>query len=210
MKATGDLVCWGDNGHGQCDVPPDLGPVVAVAAGEFHTCPVKANGDLVCFGNNDCGQCDAPPDLGPVVAVAAGGFHTCAVKAMGDLVCFGDNHHGQCDVPLDLGPVVAVAAGTMHTRAVEANESLVRFGTARNPPQDLGCLLLPASQGKDPVSPSWAEPAARRRKRAPLQRNHGKLRLNSRACCGASPAIRPGAQHVCGHHLERWSLQHHL
>ena len=44
-------------------VPPDLGPVVAVAAGRFHTCAVKASGELVCFGDNEYGQCDVPPDL---------------------------------------------------------------------------------------------------------------------------------------------------
>ena len=33
VKASGELVCFGGNECGQCDVPPDLGPVMAVAAG---------------------------------------------------------------------------------------------------------------------------------------------------------------------------------
>ena len=54
---------------GQCDVPADLGPVVAVAGGGAHTCAVKASGELVCFGWNFDGQCAVPADLG-AVAVA--------------------------------------------------------------------------------------------------------------------------------------------
>jgi len=70
--ANGQLVCFGENSHGQCDVPPGLGPVVAAAAGNGHTVAVLANGQLVCFGENSHGQCDVPPGLGPVVAKAAG------------------------------------------------------------------------------------------------------------------------------------------
>ncbi|CAE7435029.1 Herc4 [Symbiodinium sp. CCMP2456] len=138
ISEAGQLVCFGRNQaavppvgfnqHGQCDVPRDLGPVVAVAAGWRHTCAVKASGELVCFGYNQHGQCDVPRDLGPVVAVAAGEAHTCAAKASGELVCFGDNLVGQCVVPPDLGPVVAVAAGEAHTCAVKASGELVCFG----------------------------------------------------------------------------------
>ena len=89
------MVCFGSNRDGQCDVPPDLGPVKAVAAGWSHTCAVKADGELVCFGDNMDGQCDVPPDLGPVKAVAAGLYHTCSVKVDGELVCFG-SHAPRC------------------------------------------------------------------------------------------------------------------
>ena len=82
-------------------MPPDLGPAVAVAAGDQHTCAVKVSGELVCFGRNDHGQCDVPPDLGPVVAVAAGWQHTCAVTVSGQLVCFGEKGKGLCGVPSD-------------------------------------------------------------------------------------------------------------
>ncbi|CAE7708885.1 Herc4, partial [Symbiodinium sp. KB8] len=66
--ASGELVCFGYNDDGQCDVPPDLGPVVAVAAGRAHTCAVKTSGELVCFGNNHYGQCDVPPESAAIVA----------------------------------------------------------------------------------------------------------------------------------------------
>merc|ERR1719159_1243430 len=66
------MVCFGRNEEGQCDVPPDLGPVKAVAAGEFRTCVAKADGEMVCFGCNSHGQFDVPPDLGRVTVVATG------------------------------------------------------------------------------------------------------------------------------------------
>ena len=49
----------------QCDVPPGLGPVVAVAAGPDHTCAVSAAGKLVCFGYNIFGRCEVPRLLTP-------------------------------------------------------------------------------------------------------------------------------------------------
>ena len=135
-------------------VPPDLGPVVAVAARNInHTCAVKASGELVCFGYNDDGQLDVPPNLGPVVAVAAGRNHTCAVKATGELLCFKDDEHdyGQCDVPPDLGPVVAVVAGRRHTCAVKASGELVCFGCNDfgqcDVPLDLGPVVAVAAGG---------------------------------------------------------------
>ena len=130
VKADGQLVCFGlgHNDYGQCDVPTDLGPVRAVAAGWHHTCAVKADGQLVCFGDNSYGHCNVPTDLGPVVSVAAGACHTCAVKPDGQLVCFGYNSNGECNVPTDMGPVVAVAGGAYHTCAVKADGQLVCFG----------------------------------------------------------------------------------
>ncbi|CAE7233570.1 UVR8 [Symbiodinium sp. CCMP2592] len=152
LNATGELVCFGDNQFYQCDVPPDLGPVVAMAAGGHHTCAVKASGELVCFGDNEFGQCDVPPDLGPVLAVAAGLRHTCAVKASGELVCFGDNQNGQRDVPPDLGPVLAVAAGLRYTCAVKASGELVCFGDNEfgqcDVPPDLGPVVAVAAGGR--------------------------------------------------------------
>ena len=160
ISEAGQLVCC-------CDIagasPPDLAPVVAVAAGGFHTCAAKASGELVCFGRNDSGQCDVPPDLGPVVAVAAGKNHTCAVKVSGELVCFGNNHYGQCDVPCDLGPVVAVAAGVCHTCAVLVSGELVCFGNNRScqcgVPPDLGPVVAVAAGAKHTCASLFASGA---------------------------------------------------
>ncbi|CAE8588927.1 unnamed protein product, partial [Polarella glacialis] len=111
LQADGRLRCFGSDRDGQCQVPADLGPVVAVAAGLEHTCALQADGRLAFFGSDMFDQCQVPADLGPVVAVAAGGCHTCALQADGRLRCLGEDSSGQCQVPADLGPMVAVAAG---------------------------------------------------------------------------------------------------
>ena len=148
VKANGELVCWGFNSDGQCNVPPHVGQVAAVAAGHLHTCAVKANGDLICWGGDylNFGVCRVPPDLGPVVAVAAGYSHTCAVKANGELVCWGFNSDGQCNVPPGFGPVAAVAAGHLHTCALKANGDLFcsHFGQCDVPPE-LGPVVAVAA-----------------------------------------------------------------
>ncbi|CAE7517959.1 MTARC1, partial [Symbiodinium pilosum] len=143
------LVCFGDNKFGQCDVPPSLGMVTAVSAGTGHTCAVTMHGSLVCFGRNSRGECDVPADLGIVWSVSAGDDHTCAIQSSGRIVCFGGRgkfrDFGQCDVPPDLGPAVSVSAGNGHTCAVKPNGQLVCWGwNCRGQclvPEDLGPIL---------------------------------------------------------------------
>ena len=146
LKTDGQLVCFGRNVEGQCDVPSDLGPILAVSAGYHHTCVIKTTGQLRCFGSNiqyvqnikpgqvvnvqkgNLGLCDVPAHLGPTLAVAANFAHTCAVGADGGLVCFGHPNEGKCDVPEDVGPVIAVAAGAHHSCAVKFDGQLLCFG----------------------------------------------------------------------------------
>ena len=124
-------------------MPADLGPFVAVATGDSHTCAGRTDGRLVCFGSNQFGQCKVPADLGPVLAVATGEFHTCAVRTDGRLVCFGFNKFGRCNVPADLGPFVAVATGDSHTCAVRADGRLVCFGFNEHGQCDVPADLRP-------------------------------------------------------------------
>ncbi len=132
----GSLKCWGANLYGQLglgDAEPrgdqagelgdslpfvDLGAgrkVVAIAAGNFHTCAVLENGALKCWGDGADGQTGLgaaalrgknPGDMGDnleavnlgggaVVQVACGGFHTCAILGGGALKCWGHNDTGQ-------------------------------------------------------------------------------------------------------------------
>ena len=136
MRSDGQLVCFGDNTCGQCDVPTDLGAVVAVTAGKNHTCAVRSDGRLVCFGYNAFGQCMVPTDLGAVVAVSAGDDHTCAVRSDGQLICFGSNAHGQCDVPTDLGAVVGVPLGYQQALITRVKSGHLPTGDAVIEPED--------------------------------------------------------------------------
>jgi len=105
LACTGsDLGLGGLHPTGQATVPPGLGPVKEVVAGDFHTCVVRAEDDTVrCFGSNlsfaedeagailtsTVGQATVPPDLGPVRSLAAMHATTCAVDAQGRTRCWG-------------------------------------------------------------------------------------------------------------------------
>ena len=115
-----DARCWGSNDHGQLGsgateplaptpvtVPLDAG-VLAIAAGQSHTCASVGNGSVLCWGANGSGQLgdnlgfDSATPVSPglpsgsqVVALAAGGDDTCAVTDDRGLWCWGDNTFGQ-------------------------------------------------------------------------------------------------------------------
>ena len=46
-----ELICFGDDCFGQCRIPADLGKVVAVKAGAYHTCAVRPDGASSAGGN---------------------------------------------------------------------------------------------------------------------------------------------------------------
>lgn len=60
-------VCWGDNDYGQLGdgtligrhqpvLPKVSGPVLSIAAGQYHTCAVRTDGKVECWGRNDRSQ----------------------------------------------------------------------------------------------------------------------------------------------------------
>ena len=89
-----------------------LGPgsgVVAIAAGQGHTCAVKSDQSVYCWGDNQYGQLGdgttinrtvaaAVRTLGMgsgVVAVSVGRAHTCVTRNDGAVLCWGGNGFGQ-------------------------------------------------------------------------------------------------------------------
>ena len=105
---------------GDNETPGSVGPVaiggavVAVAAGNAHTCAILAGGSVRCFGNGASGQLgygnassigddETPAAAGPVligagrtaVAIAAGDFHTCVVLDDGNVRCWGSGANGR-------------------------------------------------------------------------------------------------------------------
>ncbi len=118
LTTGGAVKCWGKNSWGQLGdntVTQRLTPVsvsglasgvVAIAAGQFHTCAVTSAGLVKCWGNNTNGQLgdnSVTQRLTPVTvsgiasgatAVAAGNAHTCAVVS-GGVKCWGLNANGQ-------------------------------------------------------------------------------------------------------------------
>jgi len=154
LTVAGGVRCWGANSFGQLGdgtTTSSLTPVtvsglesgiVAVVAGEYHTCALTTGGAGRCWGYNYFGQLGdgtTTPSPTPVavsglgtgiVAVAAGKYHTCAVTAGGAVRCWGSNSYGQVGdgsttsqpAPVavsGLGSGVAtVSAGGSHTCAL--------------------------------------------------------------------------------------------
>jgi len=119
ITGNGGVLCWGDNGGGQLGdntiisrTTPvavsglDSG-VIALAAGDYHTCALTSAGAVQCWGYNAYGQLGdntTTDRLIPVAvsgltsgvtALAAGDHHTCALLTSGRVQCWGDNEFGQ-------------------------------------------------------------------------------------------------------------------
>lgn len=133
-RAQTQVLAWGDNTHGQCNVSPVSPGIsrVAVAAGQHHMLALCSDGSIVAWGENGLGQCNVPP-LPPgvtYVEVAAGAYHSVARQSDGSIVAWGSNSYGQCNVPpFPPGLVcVDVAAGSAHTLALLSDGSLLAWG----------------------------------------------------------------------------------
>ena len=112
------VLCWGSNASGQLGsavagdaVYPTrvtLGvAVIALTAGDDHTCGLTASGDVWCWGSNANGQLGRGTSGGTsstpalvsgglkFVSISAGGAHTCGVTPDGAIYCWGVNSSGQ-------------------------------------------------------------------------------------------------------------------
>ena len=151
----GDFFCWGHNDRGQLgtgDVSERTEPtkinhalppttrvlqLVAVSAGDYHTCAVDIENDAYCWGLGADGRLgndvvfnrSSPSRVSPatgltpgtVAQVAAGGSHSCARTSAGGVYCWGANWVGQ------------VGDGTTESQALPAPVTgPAGFGAARD------------------------------------------------------------------------------
>jgi alpha-tubulin suppressor-like RCC1 family protein len=142
-RATGEVVCWGENATGQLgdgttasrSVPGavrDLDDAIALAAGRNHACAIRADRSLVCWGLVGVGETSLVPTpvvgLGPVDAVTAGEAYTCALRADRSVWCWSLLSPGEYVRPA-LPPTIAIhAGGSDATLAVSADGAVHGWG----------------------------------------------------------------------------------
>ncbi|MDX9719879.1 MAG: hypothetical protein RBU37_03965 [Myxococcota bacterium] len=137
------VYCWGDNQYGQLGngtstdsslpVRVTFGSgikLVAISAGDWHTCAIDEDQQVWCWGRNDLGQIgsnesfttilspsqvvnSADEPLSGVSYVSAGRTHACAVVT-GHIYCWGNNLDGQLGLGSS-GGSVSYAQAVDHT-----------------------------------------------------------------------------------------------
>lgn len=135
-RSDGQVVAWGDNQYGQCNVPPLPAGVtwVSLAKGGYsqHVAAVRSDGVLVAWGANNWGQCNVPGGSPtPSWQKTAVGFrNTAALRSNGTLLVLGNNSEGMNNVPpLPAGVTyVDVAIGGYHILALRSNGTVVSWG----------------------------------------------------------------------------------
>lgn len=164
LTREGGVQCWGYNSNGELGdgttearyVPVDVagltsGVIIAVTAGQDHTCALTASGGVKCWGNNYNGQLGdgstedslVPVDVvgltNGVIAIAASSDHTCAVTVSGGVKCWGFNAWGlagedtvdSSSTPVDvngLAGVTGITAGENHTCALTGEGGVKCWG----------------------------------------------------------------------------------
>jgi alpha-tubulin suppressor-like RCC1 family protein len=164
LTNAGRVECWGENGEGQLGdgtttnkptptaVSGLSSGVIAISAGELHTCALMSAGEVKCWGENGSGQLgDGTTTNKPtptavsglssgVIAVSAGGSQTCALTSSGAVKCWGYNEYGQLgdgtttnkSTPVGVSGlgsgVAAISAGLSYTCALKSAGGLECWG----------------------------------------------------------------------------------
>ena len=162
---AGGAKCWGYNRYGQVgdgttwtrwrptDVTGLASGVVALEAGDQHTCAVTVGGGAQCWGWNSYGELgdgtrtsrDVAVDVvglaGGIAALSADLWHTCALTGGSGVKCWGLNADGQLGdgtttnrmTPVRVtgltSGIAAVAAGARHTCALSAGGAVKCWGS---------------------------------------------------------------------------------
>ncbi|MGI6606452.1 MAG: RCC1 domain-containing protein [Peptococcia bacterium] len=121
LKANGEVLGWGRNQEGQCNIPPAAqSGVVAVAAGNLHSLALKADGTVIAWGSTAYNRCAVPAELNTAIAIAAGEAHSLALRSDGTIVGWGNtNAAALSNLPPGLNHVIAIASTYRHCLALK-------------------------------------------------------------------------------------------
>ena len=129
VMANQTFVGWGDNAHGQLNLPAETAGIVDIAAAAGSTFILKPDGTVVAWGHNPLGSCNVPANLSGVVKLSVSAHHCLALKSDGTITAWGRNYNGESSVPAGLVNVIGVAAGSYHSLAVKGDGTVVAWGS---------------------------------------------------------------------------------
>ena len=162
LLLTGAVQCWGDNGNGRLgdgtlvnkssptNVSGLSSGVIAISAGEGHTCALLRTGGVKCWGaggktgDNTATQRLTPVDVSGltsgVSAISAANYHTCALLSTGAVKCWGSENNGTLGnagggnapggaISGFSADVIALASGIRHTCALLSTGGVQCWGT---------------------------------------------------------------------------------
>jgi hypothetical protein len=121
-RSDGEVVAWGQNDYGQCDVPAECFGATAVGALQYGSIALLTDGSIERWGS---ASSSTPSYPSPFVALAAGGAHFIGLRENGVVQAVGWNEYGQSEEPYPMEGYIAVGAGRNHTLAVKASDGMV-------------------------------------------------------------------------------------
>ncbi len=114
-----NVVCWGDNGHGESS--PPWKEFTRLAAGTRHTCGLRPGREVECWGRDEFGE-STPPE-GEFTDLALGDGFSCGLLSAlsrtadgSNLVCWGRSELGESSPPE--GRYTQLTAGYRHACAL--------------------------------------------------------------------------------------------
>jgi len=131
LTESGNLECRNNPVQTRGEVPADLPPVIAISAGQQHTCVITDSGEARCWlgfesvsVHGNFNQTDIPAIDAPLVSLSAGENHTCAVDVNNRVWCWGLNSNDQITPPNGGEGFVKVSAATNYSCGIQTDGNI--------------------------------------------------------------------------------------